>query len=165
MNFNKAQREVFNKIIGSGKPAWFDVDENNIFVTPDGMVGFIFPVSTIAFNLDRIRKMDNPVKIYEVVKSENELTLTNDIKLFPGRQARRLKKGKYSVFVDTRFLSYFQNPKFFQDKNDIRSPVIVTEFQHFKGDIPVGLIMPMKANGYEFGYYRDGGWEESEDAE
>lgn len=83
MNFNKAQREVFNKIIGSGKPGWFDVDENNIFVTPDGMVGFIFPVSTIAFNLERLRKMSNLLKIKEVVKSENELTLTNDIKLLP----------------------------------------------------------------------------------
>lgn len=47
----------------------------------------------------------------------------------------------------------------------MRSPVIVTEFQRFKGDIPVGLIMPIRANEYEFGYYRDGGWEESEDAE
>lgn len=159
MNFNKAQREVFNKIIGSGKPAWFDVDENNIFVTPDGMVGFIFPVSTIAFNLDRIRKMDNPVKIHEVVKSGNELILTNDIKLLPGKQVIRLKKEKYSVFVDTRFLSYFQNPKFFQDAKDRRAAIIVTEYQHLKGNTPVGLIMPNVVRGAEIGYYT-----ESEDA-
>lgn len=136
------------------------VDDHHVFVTPDGCKGFIFPVSTVAFSLDRIFDF-NSFPIGEIVKPENELVLTNDLYLtkeFKARTLRRLKgKGK-NVFVNIKFLDCFQNPKFYQENNKA-SIIVVTEknrvgghgSQHFSEN-PVGIILPVRNDALEDHY-------------
>lgn len=165
MNFTKAQKEVFNALCGGVRTlAKFMIDENHVLVTPDGYRAFIFPVSTVAFSLERIRDLTPfPVPVKEIVKPENKLTLTNDLRLtdeFPKRTLRRLKADGKSVFVNIKFLDCFQNPNFYQAEHNL-SIVVVTEkipvgghgTSHFT-ETPVGIILPVRAD-WACGHYND----------
>lgn len=147
MNIIRAEREVFNAMVKGDRVCSFPVDENRIFVTHDGYMGYIFPVSSISFNLGRCMDMV-PLKYAELVKPENELFLTDYFRaggFGDKRMYRRLKAKGKNVFVNNAFLANFQNPRFWQDKNSTDSLITVTE----KGatprqDIPVGVILPVR---------------------
>ena len=94
MNFAKAQKEVVTELLkGSRSMGRFNIDENHILVTPDGYKGYIFPVSTIVFDIGRIKEIQ-AFPVAEIVKPENELELTPDLRLINSIRtgmARRLK--------------------------------------------------------------------------
>lgn len=145
MNFTKAQKIVFKAICDGKNPRKFQLEESYLFVTPDAMHGFVFPVTTINFNSEKIPEM-KPLQIKEVIKPENKLTITNDLRLeSDGRgMCRRFKINGRSVFLRTKFLECFQNSTFYQDKDDERSIVVATErFASPKKDFPVGIILPV----------------------
>lgn len=155
MNIAEAQREIVNALLSGGTVRGFDVDERTMLVSVDGYMGYILPISSIVFSLDKVvKKGCRPV--VEVIKEENELTLTPDLRLDSefGRKKvlRRLKGNGKNVFLNIKYMECFQNPKFFQDK-DKYAPVVVTEGA--KGDdIPVGFICPVRCSWAD-GYYSD----------
>ena len=156
MNFTKAQNIVFKAICTNDRVCKFQIDDNHIFVTHDGMVGFVFPVEIISFNVEKTTDM-KPIPISEIVKPENRLIITNDLKLtdFGRKMCRRFKINGRSVFIDKKFLEYFQNAKFYQDRDHDLTPVIVTEdLSAAKRDMPVGVICPTRFYNHE-GYYTD----------
>lgn len=146
---------MVNALLSGETVRGFDVDKGTMFVTVDGYKGYILPISSIVFSLDKVVKMGcHPVA--EVIKEENELTLTPDLRLDNefGRKKvlRRLKGNGRNVFLNVKYLECFQNPKFFQDK-DKYGAVVVTESA--KGaNIPVGLICPVRCLWAD-GYYSD----------
>lgn len=156
MNFTKAQNIVFKAIFNSNEPHKFQLDENHLFVTPDAMHGFVFPVEIINFNSEKIPEM-KPLLIKEIIKPENKLTITDDLKLARGgrEMCRRFKINGRSVFVRTKLLECFQNANFYQDRENGKTPVIVTEsLSALKEDFPVGIVLPMIF--YDcVGYYAD----------
>ena len=156
MNFTKAQNIVFKAICTNDMVRKFQLDDNHIFVTHNGFVGFVFPVEIISFNVEKAKEM-NPIPISEIVKPENQLTMTDDLKLtdFGRKMCRRFKINGRSVFIDKKLLDYFPNAKFYQDRDHDLSPVIVTEDLHTaKRDMPVGVICPTRFYNHE-GYYAD----------
>ena len=165
MNFAKAQKEVVNELLkGSRSMGRFSIDERNIFVSPDGYRGYIFPTSTIAFNLEKIKEI--PVfPIAEIVKEDNELKLTPDLRIIDHYRVgmvRRLKgKGK-NVYVNVKYLDFFQNPHFYQDESSI-GLIVVTETAFASSrsatriEEPVGIIMPVRASWDDGTYYGDTG--------
>ena len=156
MNFAKAQKLVLNSLLAGARMGRFNIDENHILVTPDGFRVFIFPVSTICFNLEKIKEID-AFPVAEIVKDENELKLTPDCRLDEPRKRtyRRLKGNGKNVFVNISFLDCFQNPRFFQAESSI-STVVVTEGA--KGaNIPVGIILPIRSTWDDGTYYGDTG--------
>lgn len=153
MNYTKAQKICFDALCDGRRIARrFDLDEKRVFVTPDGYRGFIFPKVSCNFNLDKIVPFDG-FPIEEFIKPENELSLTLDARLDDrGRSTfRRLKGNGKSVFVNSKFLECFQNPKFFQQENK-HSMIVVTES---KTNEPVGIILPIRANWDDGSYYGD----------
>lgn len=157
MNYNKAQKIVFDSICRGGRCGRFMVDDKNVFVTPDGIRGFVFPAASVCFNVEKIREMEK-VPILETIKEENELKLTDDFRINERERTmmRRLKGGKKnSVFVNVKYLECFQNPRFYQDANP-RGIIVVTESMSSKEtNIPVGIIMPVRVSAVGDGYYCD----------
>lgn len=161
MNVIKAEREVFSKMVRGDRVCYFPIDEKHIFVTPDGFMGYIFPVSTVSFNVSKCMKIE-PLKYEELIKPENELTMTYDFRqggFGDKRMYRRFKGPGKSVFVNNAFLVNFQNPRFWQDKDKPLSFITVTE----KGasphqDIPVGIVLPLNvhADWGEDDYWKEG---------
>lgn len=156
MNYAKAQKEIVEAILSGNRMARFNVDKNSILVTPDGRKGYIFPVPTIVFNIDKVREID-AFPVAEIVKPENELKLTPDLRLvdFTGkRMCRRLKKsnGK-NTYVDVAFLKCFQNPYFYQELNNSLGTIVVTEGT--RTSVPVGIIMPIRGSWDDGTYYGD----------
>ena len=152
MNYIKAQKEVFSALVsGRSSVGGFDIDENYMLVTPDGFKAFIFPSAIIAFCTEKIKPI-TPFPIAELIKPENELELTADLRILDEhgkRIARRLRGMGKNVYINTKFLDCFQNPKFYQDKSNI-SIVVVTESGN-----PVGIILPIRATFDDGTYYND----------
>lgn len=158
MNLIRAEREVFNALVKGDRVCFFQMDENRIFVTPDGYMGYIFPVTAVSFNVGRCKEM-KPMKIAELVQPENELFLTDDYHgagFGDRRMYRRLKAAGKNVFVNNAFLANFQNPRFFQQKGDAIGMITVTEKGASpKHDIPVGVILPIRCDWGD-AYRKDG---------
>lgn len=149
MNFVKAERECFNALVKGQRVCFFNVDDKHVFVTADGNMGYIFPVSSISFNVGKCQEI-KPVKFAELVKPENELFLTYDYHgagFGDKRMYRRLKAAGKNVFVNNAFLANFQNPRFFQDKGSTISMITVTETGAAPHqDIPVGIVLPIRCD-------------------
>jgi hypothetical protein len=155
MNFTKAQKEIVNELLHGRRVGGFNIDEKTVLVSPDGYKAYIFPVASVIFSLDKIKKI-TPIPVAEIVKDENELRLTPDFRLldsFRNQMVRRLKGNGKNVFVNMKFLECFQNPQFFQDKNKIGT-VVVTEKSDGK-NIPVGIVLPVRCTWDDGSYYSD----------
>ena len=155
MNFTKAQKEIVNELLHGRRVSGFNIDEKTVLVSPDGYKAYIFPVASVIFSLDKIKKI-TPIPVAEIVKDENELRLTPDFRLldsFRNQMVRRLKGNGKNVFVNMKFLECFQNPQFFQDKNKIGT-VVVTEKSDGK-NIPVGIVLPVRCTWDDGSYYSD----------
>lgn len=97
MNYTKAQKEVFDALCNGRKTGRFDIDANNVWVTPDGYRAHIFPKSLICFSLEKIPEM-SPIPIKELIQDQYQLTLTPDLRIIDThRVARRLKGDGKSV--------------------------------------------------------------------
>lgn len=156
MNYTKAQKEVFNALCSGKRTSRFDVDGNNVLVSPDGFRAHIFPKSLICFSLEKIPEM-NPFPVKELIQDCYQLTLTQDLRIIDAhRTARRLKGDGKNVLVNVKFLSCFQNPRFYQAENPV-SGIVVTE-PVYRGhgetdEIPVGYLLPIRANEVQGDYY------------
>ncbi|WP_458398563.1 hypothetical protein [Anaerotignum sp.] len=146
MNFVKAQKQVIDSLLKGYRCVRLNIDEKHIFVTPDGYRGYVFPVSTIVFGLEKISEMTT-FSISEIIQDENELKLTPDLRImneYRKEMCRRLKGKNGNVFVNVKFLECYQNPKFYQGDNPLG---IVVVAEGAKGAYtPVGIILPIRAN-------------------
>lgn len=146
MNFAKAQKQIVDSLLKGNRCGRFNVDEKHIFVTPDGYRGYVFPVSTIVFGLEKISEI-TPFPISEIIQDENELKLTPDLRIMNEcrkEMCRRLKGKNGNVFVNVKFLECYQNPKFYQGDNPLG---IVVVAEGAKGAYtPVGIILPIRTN-------------------
>lgn len=155
MNFTKAQKEIVNELLHGRCVAGFNIDEKTVLISPDGYKAYIFPVASVIFSLDKVKKI-TPIPVAEIVKDENELRLTPDFRLldsFRKTMVRRLKGNGKNVFVNMKFLECFQNPQFFQGENKI-STIVVTEKSNGK-NIPVGIVLPVRCTWDDSSYYGD----------
>lgn len=155
MNFAKAQKEIVNELLRGRRVSGFNIDEKTVLVSPDGYKAYIFPVASVIFSLDKVKKI-TPIPVAEIVKDENELRLTPDFRLldsFRNKMVRRLKGNGKNVFVNMKFLECFQNPQFFQEENKI-STIVVTEKSNGK-NIPVGIVLPVRCTWDDSSYYGD----------
>ena len=156
MNYIKAQKDVFNELCKGSRTGKFHVDAHHTFVTPNGCMGYIIPDTVINFSLDKITDI-HPFAIVEVINAENELTLMPDLRIIDRhRIARRLRGNGKNVFVNVKFLSCFQNPKFYQEANPL-SGIVVTETVCRRGgeveQLPVGYLLPIRADSLQGDYY------------
>lgn len=126
MNFIKAQKEIFNSMLKGNNVRKFEMNENEVFITPDGFHGFVIPYSLIQINLEKISKV-NHFHYENIIKEENLLRMTRELLIddFPKKFLRKLTNGKRDIYVNEKYLECFQNPDFYNAGN--YGMVIVTE--------------------------------------
>lgn len=157
MNYIKAQKIIFDALCkGSPSVRKFAIGNDRIMVTPDGIRGFIFPMVAVNFNLEKIKDL-NAFSFEEIIKPENEMRLTPDVRIFDnGREMyRRLKGSKGSTFVNMKYLDCFQNPKLFQAESKHSIIVVAEDASPKMRNVPVGVIMPVRSNWDDGCYYAD----------
>lgn len=150
MNCKKAQKEIFNKLVNGERVCFFRLGEEKIFVTPDGFKGFIFALSDITFNVDKLQEF-KALQIDEVVVPENEIVQTNDFRLYPSflgrkKMCRKFNASGKTVYVDESYLDFYQNPKFFQDKANRNKHIVIVEKDCMNRLIPVGVALPVRTS-------------------
>lgn len=156
MNFAKAQKQVVDSLLKGKRCGKFNIDDKHIFVTPDGYRGYVFPVSTIVFGLEKLIEM-KPFPISEIIQDKNELKLTPDLRImneYRREVCRRLKGKDKNVYVNIKFLEGYQNPKFYQGDDPLGIVVVAEGAKDTL--IPVGIILPIKTKWDADGkYYAD----------
>lgn len=147
MLYEKAQKEVFTAIMSGERVAGCMDGKGGFIVSPDCYKAFIFPLSIVAFNLDKVENFVKFKEYLDDVKPENEIRLlpfTRDDSLGRSRQRiRMLDNHGTIVYANERFFAYWQAPKFYQASGKPLEKIIVTEKT---GSIekPVGLFLPMR---------------------
>lgn len=150
MNIIKAQKDVFAALVSGQRVCKFAVDDTHTFVTPDGAHGWVFPNELIAFNLEKIPAF-NAIPTRELITEENELKITCELRYMSYENKRLLRKlsNTYDVYVQEKFLKYFQNPKFYQAKGDKAKQIIVAEtFNKSASPEPVGIVLPVRVERF-----------------
>ena len=153
MNYVKAQKEIFDRLSHGDRVGCFAVGEEKIFVTPDGYKGYIFPLNIVAFNCEKLQQIKT-LELDSICTPENELTLTNDAKLLQIGSRREfcicMKGTGKRVFVRSKFLEPFQNPKFYQKLGEKLGHVVVTE-RSTRGvkEYPVGVVLPIRTPDWD----------------
>lgn len=144
MNIYKAQKIIFNELISGGRVARFDFDENNVFITPDGTYGFVLPNSSIQLNLSKMKQFD-AIDLTSIVKEENLCHLSRELLLqeHPKAYLRKLKNGDRNIYFNQKKMECFQNPKFYNEKNE--GLIVVTEdISATRQNSIVGVILPVR---------------------
>lgn len=144
MNITKAQKIIFDELISGGHVRKFEVDKDNVFITPDGFRGFVLPYTSIQVNLDRIATLKT-IDFSSVVKEENLCHLTKELVLqeHPKAYLRKLKKGDTNIYFNQKYMECFQNPKFYNASST--GMIVVTEdISATRINQVVGIIMPTR---------------------
>ena len=140
MKTNKIYKLIFGEII---KPKEiqrkFEVDDDNVFITPNGFFGFVLCKKGMPFNLEMIRTEQNKLDLSSVIKPENLLRKTNHFVMIERHGLINIFSGNdRKVYINTKYLSFFEDYAEFYQEKDL-SLVVVVEY----GEI-VGAIMPLR---------------------
>lgn len=144
MNINKAQKEIFNAMLSGSHIKKFEMDNGDVFITPDGVHGFAFPQSTLQINIDRIPSCKN-LDIEKIVKEENLCRLTKEclVNEFPKELLRKLKRGDQNIYFNSKYMECFQNPKFYSE-GGFGMIVVTEDISAMRLNTIVGIIMPKR---------------------
>lgn len=140
MKTDKIYKLIFGEII---KPKAFqrkfDLDDNYIFITPDSYYGFVLCKKEIPFNLEMITDAKSKIDLFSMIKPENQLRKTKNFVMVEGQGLINvLKNNDRKVYINSKFLSYFEDyAEFYQEKE--LSLVAVVE----NGQL-VGAICPLR---------------------
>ena len=142
MNEKKVYKEIFDQIIknATGQKQIL-LNENMTLISPNGYYGFVFHKNNLPFNLERIPISNGKLDLFNIVKPENKCKLTNRFVMSKHKilgMLRILQKEDYEIFVQQKFLQYFDcSAEFYQEKN--LQIIVVVEF----GQV-VGCILPVR---------------------
>lgn len=144
MNCNNAQKEIFNAMLKGEGCHKYELDEKNVFITPDGFHGYVIPYSQIQINLLKIPDCKD-LNLQAIVTEENLCKLTKEALILehPRVIARKLKRGDECIYFKEKFMSCFQNPKFY-NKHPHQMIVVTEDISAMRKNEIVGVILPIR---------------------
>lgn len=144
MNIIKAQKEIFNAMLSGGRCHKYELDEHNVFITPEGYNGYVIPYSQIQINLEKIPDCKN-LDIQSVVCEENLCELTKEALILehPREIARKLKRGNEFIYFKEKYMKCFQNPKFY-NAHPHWIIVVTEDISANQKNCIVGAILPIR---------------------
>ena len=147
MNYNKAQKEIFNNIVAGNRVCGYWVDEH-YFATGNGFHGYIFPKACIAFDVSKVNEIRKLFDFEEMAKPENEMRETQDFRLFFPKTMTRVfaSNSGRKAFVNVKYIENFQNAKFYQTEEN--KPLLVTETLK-ESEFPVGVVLPLRTSRFK----------------
>lgn len=128
MNEIKAQQDIFKAMLSGKDVRKFYIDDNTVFITPEGYYGFVLPINSLQNNETRIRAM-SPIDLKGVVNEGDECELADELRIdiyTRKRLFRKLKCGNKMIFINNAYLQWFQNARFYC-RPDRPSVIVVTE--------------------------------------
>lgn len=145
MKRDKIYKLIFNGIINQKeRPMKFEIFNDYVFITPNNYFGFVVSKKETPFNLEMIKTTENKLDLLSVVKPENLLRKTNHYVMIARHGLTNILSGNdRKVYINTKYLSYFEDyAEFYQEKD--HTLVVVVECEEV-----VGAIMPLKHNEEE----------------
>ena len=114
------------------------IDDESVFISPNGCYGFLLSKKNAPFNLERIPKSDVKLDLFKICKPENRFKMTRRlIAEKSGELVNILKNDDREICVRQKYLKYFDDcAEFYQEKD--KCLVVVAEM-----GCVVGGIMPM----------------------
>lgn len=148
MNVNKAQKEIFNAMLSGEQCRKYEIDEKSVFITPGGFNGYVIPYSQIQVNLAKIPDFKG-LDLQSIVSEENLCELTKEALILehPRAIARKLKRGNECIYFKEKYMSCFQNPKFY-NKHPHQIIVVTEDISAMRKNEIVGAILPIRVPDY-----------------
>ena len=159
MNYKIANKEVCKALINGELVRGYNIDENTIFVTPDGFYGFVIPKTEIVFDATRIKQTKKMFDFSGYIKPENEIKPTNNYIKAEKDFCRRFDGKDWQLYVKEKFLqkldksecySFFQN---YEEGKDMRKQNILAAVRKYENDcykyIPAVVLLPIFILDYE----------------
>ena len=142
MKTNKIYKLIFGEIIKSTySQRKFDIDEEKTLITPNGYFGFLLSKKELPFNCEMIKNSDSKIDLLSVVKPENLLSKTNHFVMISRQGLTSIFcNNDRKVYINTKYLSYFEDYAEFYQEKDLSLCVVVEN-----GQI-VGAICPIRYN-------------------
>ena len=130
MLYEKAQKEIFTALAKGNRVCGCTNKNGDYIVTTDGIVAFVIPVATIAFNVNRVPIVENMEQLFVPCTPEYEIKITPFTRKGPFRRDTSIRifdnHGK-CVHVNEKFLVYWHNPTFYQEKGKLDAAITVAE--------------------------------------
>ena len=151
MNYAKAQKDVLTQLIKNSKAVINCLTpENKVILIVNGVLGFVFPEDLNWIDVDRIEAVCNLQNLHlPLMDARNKLEPTENLIDNGSVLAREFKKiwhdgGAKSIYIQEQYLKNFDSPTFYQNLNNQKGLIAITEFSELEGEILVGFVMPYK---------------------
>lgn len=143
MKIDKIYKLIFGEII---KPKQhqrkFEIDDDTVFVTPNGFCGFVFSKKEIPFNLEMVEDSKSKIDILSTVKLENLLKKTNHYVRIPQGLINVFQNNdEKKIYINEKYLNYFEDYAEFYQEKDLSLCVVVENGQ------VVGAVCPTRYFG------------------
>lgn len=149
MNYAKAQKDVLTQLIKNSKAAINCLTpENKVILIVNGVLGFVFPEDLNWIDVDRIEAVCNLQNLpLPLMDARNKLEPTENLIDNGGVLAREFKKIWHdgeakSVYIQEQYLKNFDSPTFYQNLDNQKGLIAITEFSELEGEILVGFVIP-----------------------
>ena len=154
MLYEKAQKEIFTALAKGNRVFGCLHQNGDYIVTTDGIIAFVIPVAMIAFNIKRVSYVETLAQRFVPCTPEYEVKITPFIRKDPFRRdvnVRIFDNHGDHVDVNEKFLAYWHNPTFYQEKGKLDAAITVAETMYDEQSketkqMPVGLILPMRCS-------------------
>lgn len=154
MLYEKAQKEIFTALAKGNRVCGCTNKNGDYIVTTDGIIAFVIPVAIIAFNVIRVPIVESMEQLFVPCTPEYEIQITPFTRKGPFRRDTSIRifdnHGDH-VYVNEKFLVYWHNPTFYQEKGKLDAAITVAETMYNEKSketkqMPVGLILPMRCS-------------------
>lgn len=152
MNTAKAQQEILKQLIDDpSRVGYFEAaEEDKIFITANGKVGYLIPLEDLRLSLTGAQCMVHVWDDFEAALGtmSNLLQETDEYRL--GGKARKYLRSDdpgAEIYVNSDLLKVFNHPQLWQKFGSFTNPIVVTEsFCSDGAPVPVGIVCPVKVD-------------------
>lgn len=151
MNYAKAQKDVLTQLIKNSKAVINCLTpENKVILIVNGVLGFAFPEDLNWIDVDRIEAVCSLQNLHlPLMDARNKLEPTENLIDNGSVLAREFKKiwhdgGAKSIYIQEQYLKNFDSPTFYQNLDNQKGLIAITELSELEGETLVGFVMPYK---------------------
>lgn len=150
MNYSRAQRQIIAGLLKNSHSVIYATGTENkeVFIIGSAL-GYIFPRDLNWIDTGKL-EVTCPFSNLKLpaMTSQNRLMPTDRLRDSDGIIAREFIKTKEtgeceSVYIQEQYLKNFDEPVFYQELNNPKGTVLITEMDNIEGEIMTGFVAPM----------------------